>query len=164
MADTIFSKIARMPRKGYPQEMLSWITSDAFMKSKQPLYIARSRNVTGSPKGEHIDLRESYERLIKAGLAERYNDLKLTWTKQPNHRRVGYCSVLMKTIIISSIFDSPAIPEFVCDYVLYHELLHIKRGFDPFAQQHDEEFQAEEKLYPKWEEAEGFLKRLKLFT
>ena len=162
MAETIFSRIACRQRKEYPPEMLNWMTSDSFVRNKQPLYLERSRNVTKLAAGEHLDLNDSYKRLIDMGLVEYDDDIRITWTKQPNIKRVGYCSVLMKVIIISSLFDSPAFPEFVTDYVLYHELIHMSRGFDPFGQKHSIDFRAQEQLFPMHEEAEECLKRLRL--
>ncbi|MCL2143435.1 MAG: hypothetical protein FWH44_04175 [Methanomassiliicoccaceae archaeon] len=163
LAETIFSKLSRQTRKDYPKDMMEWVTSDRFVKKKQPVYLTRSRSLTGTGKGEHLDLRESYDRLVDMGLTERDNELVITWTKQPSTKRVGHCSVLMKVIIISSVLDTPEIPAFVSDYVLYHELLHMKKGFDPFGQHHGVDFHALERLYPMRDEAEEWMKRLRLF-
>ena len=163
MAETIFSRIAQRSRRDYPPEMLNWMTSDDFVRNKQPLYMERSRNITRSPVGEHLNLNDSYRRLIDLGLVEKDDTIRITWTRQPNVKRVGYCSVLMKVIIISSLFDSPAFPEFVTDYVLYHELIHMSKGFDPFGQRHGTDFRDLEQLFPMHKEAEECLKRLRLY-
>lgn len=164
LAETIFSKISGKIRKNYPKEMMEWIASDAFVRKKQPVYLKRSRGLTGTPVGEHADLNVSYERLVSLGLVKYDKDLVISWTRQPNAKRVGYCSVLMKVIAISSVFDSPAIPSFVPDYVLYHELIHMSKGFDPFGQRHGIDFQVLERLYPMRDEAEEWLKRLRLYV
>ncbi|MDR0334445.1 MAG: hypothetical protein LBH69_00965 [Methanomassiliicoccaceae archaeon] len=162
MADTIFSKIARKVRKNYPKEMLDWLTADEFIEKKQPLYMSRARNLTRTAVGEHVDLNEAYRRLVDMGLTNFDKNLRITWTRQPNTHRVGYCSVLMKVVIISSVFDSPSIPTLLSDYVLYHELIHLSKGFDPFGQRHGIDFHSLERMYPKREEAEEWLKRLHL--
>jgi len=162
MAETIFSKISRKVRKNYPKPMLDWITSDEFLRKKQPLYIMRARNLRRSARGDHIDLGAAYDRLTDLGLISCDKDLRITWTKHPNMKRVGYCSVLMKVVILSSVLDSPDIPTLVSDYVLYHELLHINKGFDPFGQRHDFDFNMLERLYPMRDEAEAWLKKLGL--
>ena len=164
LADTIFSRISRRDEnKQHSDVMLEWMTSEEFVKNKQPIYLSRSRNLSRTHVGEHIDLSESYNRIIDLGLVSRDNDLVISWTKQPNVKRIGYCSVLMKVIAISSVFDTLSIPKFVSDYVLYHELIHLDRGFDPFNQRHDTGFHALENLYPKRKEAEDWLKRLRLY-
>jgi hypothetical protein len=163
LSETIFSRIARQTRKGYPKDMLEWITSDDFVERKQPLYLARARNITKSSLGEHADLSGSYQRLIELGLVGYDRDLVLRWTKQPNTKRIGYCSVLMKVIVISSVFDAAEIPSFVRDFALYHELIHLNKGFDPFGQRHGIDFRVLEHLFPEYAEAQEWMKRLKLY-
>jgi hypothetical protein len=163
LAETIFSRISGKARERYPSDMMQWITSDDFVKNKQPLYLQRARNLTGTPIGEHIDLEASYRRLVDLGLAEYDEDLVISWTRMPNTKRVGYCSVLMKVIMISSVFDTPSIPPFVSDYVLYHELIHMSKGFDPFGQRHGADFHVLERLYPMKDEADEWMKRLRLY-
>jgi hypothetical protein len=163
VACVIFTKISGKDGKECPDEMHRWITSEDFVKKKQPIYLERSRNIAGTASGEYTDLNEAYQRLIDLGLVDRNENLKITWTKRPNVKRVGYCSVLMKVIMISSVFDTPSIPQFVTDYVLYHELIHMERGFDPFEQRHSMDFSAQENLYPMCEEAKAWLKKLRLY-
>ena len=163
LAETIFSRISRRWSRNYPPTMMSWITSEDFVKKKQPLYLMRARNLSGRPDGVHVDLKGSYERLIDMGLTNHDKDLRISWTRHPNTKRVGYCSVLMKVIAVSSIFDDPNIPLFVSDYVLYHELIHMAKGFDPFGQRHGPDFHVLERLYPRRKEAEEWLKRLRLY-
>ena len=163
MAETIFSKICRKVRKNYPKEMFEWITSEEFVRNKQPQYLARSRNLTRSAAGEHVNLNDAYKRLIDLGLVNFDKDLVISWTRQPNIKRIGYCSVLMKVIAISSTLDSPSIPSFVSDFVLYHELIHMGKGFDPFGQRHGIDFRVLENMYPMKKEAEEWLKRLRLY-
>jgi len=162
VAETIFSRISRMEQRRYSDTMLEWMTSKDFVKKKQPTYLRRSRNLTGTQVGKHVDLGESYKRLIDMGLVSYDEDLVISWTRQPNIKRIGYCSVLMKVIAISSLFDTPSIPTLVSDYILYHELIHLNRGFDPFNQKHDTDFHALESLYKERDEAETWLKKLRL--
>ncbi|MDR2866708.1 MAG: DUF45 domain-containing protein [Methanomassiliicoccaceae archaeon] len=162
LAETIFSKISRQVRNSYPQEMLSWITSDDFVRKKQPIYLTRAKNLARTPVGKHVDLDAAYRRLIDMGLMKDDKDIMITWTKHVNTKRVGYCSLLMKVVIISSILDTPDIPTFVSDYVLYHELIHVGRGFDPFGQRHGTDFHLLERRYPMHKEAEEWLKRLQI--
>ena len=133
------------------------------MKYKQPVYVRRSRNLTRSPQGEHRNLKDSYERLKKMGLVEDDPELFLSWTKEPNVRKVGYCSVLMKVVAVSSVLDNPDIPENVMDFVLYHELCHILIGFDPGSEKHAKGFAELESRFPTRKEAEDWLRRLCLY-
>ncbi|MCL2608131.1 MAG: hypothetical protein FWD92_06235 [Methanomassiliicoccaceae archaeon] len=161
LAKLIFSRISGMKIK-YPKEMQDWITSETFVKKAQPLYMARSRNMTRTTAGEHKDLNESYQRLIDSGLVERDESLKITWTKRPNTRRIGFCSVLCKVICITSAIDNPDVPDFVVDYILYHELCHLKKRFDPFGESHDIAFRLLEDKFEKKADAEKILAKLRL--
>jgi len=164
LARTLFGKIAGKHDVPYSEEMIAWATSKDFVKYKQPVYLRRSRGITKSPKGEVRDLEESMARLVNAGLAEKDPDLVLTWTKEKNIRKVGYCSVLMKVIAISSVFDNGEIPEFVLDHVVYHEYLHASRGMKAFGRAHDLDFREDEIRFPRYKEAEGWLNRLCMYV
>jgi predicted metal-dependent hydrolase len=55
------------------------------------------------------------------------------------------------------------VPRFVLEYVLYHEMLHLlfpvrMKGSRRCV--HSAEFQAEERRFPMWQEAERLLKQL----
>ena len=162
LATSLFSKITGSD-EGYSEDMCKWITSPEFSEYKQPVYLKRSRNLTRSPKGEAKDLNSAYDRLVEMGLVEKDPAVHLTWTREANIRKIGHCSVLMKVITISSVLDSDMIPDFVLDYCLYHELCHLKIGFDPSAKKHGEEFRELEAKYSNRDEAEEWLKRLCLY-
>ncbi len=159
-AETIFTRIRRRRREEYTQRMKLWLRSNDFLSRNRPLYLGRSRNLTLTPQGGTLDLRELAESLRSDGLIGDCEDAYLTWTDRPNRSRMGYCSLLMRVIAISSALDSPRIPESVARYVLYHELLHLELGIDTLRGQHDPAFRRAERLYPKWRESEAWLKRI----
>jgi len=158
VARTLFSRIT-----GEHQEPSEWSIPDDFVKRNQATYLRRSKNLTRTPKGDIRDLTDSCRRLQEMGLITMDDELHISWTREPNIRRVGYCSVLMKVIAISSVFDNESIPEFVLDYVVYHEFIHLMTGYKPFGRKHGPEFKAEERKYPEQKEADAWLKRLCLY-
>jgi predicted metal-dependent hydrolase len=162
LAKSLFSRIIG-EEEGYSKEMCDWITAPEFSEYKQPVYLRRSRNLTRSSAGDMRDLSESYDRIAEMGLAEKDPAIHLSWTKESNIRKIGHCSVLMKVISISNVFDSDMIPEFVLDYCLYHELCHIMIGFDPISKRHGAEFVELESKFPQQKEAEEWLKRLCMY-
>ena len=162
LADALFSRILGMDARPYAPEFNDWITSREFTENKQPTYIKRSRNITRSPEGEHRDLRESLKRLKSLGLVEENADPYLTWTKEELQSTVGYSSTLMDTIVISSTFDSRHIPDFVTDFVVYHEYLYIRDGWARFGKAEEINIYEEEKKFPDWKDAEGWVHRLGL--
>lgn len=146
----------------YGKAYTDWVRSDEFIISKRKIYLGRSRNLTCSPEGNERDLTESLDRLLDSGLldAKSISNSFFSWTKSPNARKMGFCSQMMRVVGISSILDDVSVPEFVLDYVVYHESLHLAQGHRPGMSPHDRPFRIEEKKYPKYEEARQFLKKL----
>jgi len=65
--------------------------------------------------------------------------------------------------VVSSVFDHPQVPRYAIDYIMYHEMLHLKhpvklRGTRRCV--HSAEFQAEEQRFENVDAAKAFLKRL----
>lgn len=150
----------RQKSEMYTERMKGWMLSDEFVAKNRPLYLRRSRNITCKPTGRVHDLHEGLERLKAAGLVQPTRDPFMTWTKRPNLQRLGYTSVLMNVVAISSAMDDDRVPEYVSDYVLYHEMVHISDGLRSSGSYHDSEFHRRERMFPQWREAEVWLKRL----
>jgi predicted metal-dependent hydrolase len=84
------------------------------------------------------------------GLAE---PASVRWVDN-QHRRWGSCTPADRSIRLSSRLRS--MPEYVVDYVLVHELVHL---LEP---NHDERFWALVARYPRAERARGFLEGVEL--
>ena len=144
-----------------PESFKEYVDRDAFILAKRPIYIHRSRNLLCTEVGEHRTLTDSLDRLLESGLLVPLDieNSYFSWTKRPATRRVGFCNRLMRVVGISKVLDSPDIPEWVLDYVVYHESLHLRQRYTHGAA-HDAEFRKWEHTYPRWVEAEDFLRRL----
>jgi hypothetical protein len=160
-AGSLFQRIARRKvGEIYTDKLRAWLVSPQFLASNQPTYLARSRNLSRSTQGEAYDLKDTLASLREQDLVHDCDGAVLNWTLKGNRMRVGYCSVLMKVVAISSMLDSEKVPSFVHEYVLYHELLHIENGLDPGLRHHGPLFRQKERLYPRWKESEEWLKKL----
>lgn len=159
-SDALFKRMANGERVAYTDGVMRWLKSSEFIEMNRPLYLDRSRNLSLSPEGQYLDLESAMDGLRDKGLIDDMEDVYLTWTRSANRKRVGYCSVLMKVIAISSALDSPDLPSFVPEYVLYHELVHVEMGRETLSPRHGREFRRKERLYPRWEEAESWLRRV----
>ncbi|NLI73343.1 MAG: M48 family metallopeptidase [Euryarchaeota archaeon] len=161
LAISLYSKLSENSRKTiYTPTLLSWLKSKEFIEQNQALYLHRSRNLSLDHQGEVYDLQDAYISLKDQGFVDDCPDAVLNWTIRNNRRRVGYCSILMQVVAISSILDSIAVPPYVSEYVLYHELLHLQDGFRPDRRYHNPDFRRRERLYPHWKESEEWLRRL----
>lgn len=160
-AQSLYSRLGHLGNGNiYGPRLKEYLRSDEFLARNQPLYVRRSRNLSRTPKGEHYDLRETYENLVNKGMVSPFPHASLSWTVRGNRTRVGYCSVIMHVVAISSLLDNEKVPEHVHEYVLYHELLHLEDGLSNGHRHHTREFREREHQYPMWKESEDWLRRL----
>ncbi|MCL1811813.1 MAG: M48 family metallopeptidase [Methanomassiliicoccaceae archaeon] len=147
-------------KPAYGKAYLDWVRSDEYINGKRKIYLRRSRNLTGSMEGNERDLADSLDRLLDSGLLTPPNisNSFFSWTKIPNVRKVGFCSPMMRVVGVSSSLDDVSVPEFVLDYVVYHESLHLAQGYRPGQRSHDKKFRIDERRYPRYEEAESYLR------
>jgi hypothetical protein len=146
----------------YGKAFLDWVTSDEYINSKRKIYLRRSRNLTGSPEGNERSMIDSLDRLLDSSLLapDIIDNSFFSWTRTSNIRKMGFCSPMMRVVGISSTLDDLNVPEYVFDYVVYHECLHLEQGYRPGQRVHDRAFRDKEKKFPRYEEAERYLKEI----
>ncbi|MCL2318044.1 MAG: DUF45 domain-containing protein [Methanomassiliicoccaceae archaeon] len=149
-------------RPSYGKTYLDWVRRDEFVKEKRKIYLRRSRNLTGEPVGNERCITDSIEKMVDSSLldADSIQNSVFSWTKNPNIRKFGYCSPMMRVVGVSCILDDLNVPEYVFDYVVYHESLHLMQGYNPGHRAHSKEFRECERLFPNYEKAESYLKTL----
>jgi hypothetical protein len=116
------------------------------------------------PVGRHRSLLESYLRVtLDLGLALPRVP-KLSWSKTVAGHRFGHWDPAHNVVVISQILDDPEVPEFVLDYVVYHELLHIlhpvRMGSGTKRIVHGAAFRRDERRFPRWREGDEWIERL----
>ena len=78
-------------------------------------------------------------------------------------RSLGHYDPAHNTIVVSRVFDRRNTPRCAVEYLVYHEMLHLKHPVKLRGSRrcvHPPEFQAEEKLFAQFEDAKDFLKRM----
>jgi len=88
---------------------------------------------------------------------------QMTWSGKRALRSLGHYDPAHNTIVVSRVFDRPSVPRYAIDYLVYHEMLHLRhpvklRGSRRVV--HPPAFQEEERLFPQLAEAKQFLKHL----
>jgi predicted metal-dependent hydrolase len=97
------------------------IQTQAFENRRQ-----RGRKIVTTAKGETYDLEEIFDRLNRTYFQNSLPKPVLTWSAQKTFQRLGHHDSTHKTLVISKSLDDKKIPAFVVEYVVYHEMLHIK--------------------------------------
>ncbi len=126
------------------------------------------RNARGSkryfgPEGRYYHLEEVFDSLNTRFFGGLLGRPELTWSEQIAKRSLGHFDAAHNTIVVSRIFDRPSSPRYAVEYLLYHEMLHLKhpvkmRGLRRCV--HSREFKAEEAQFPQLAAALAFIKRL----
>ena len=123
----------------------------------------RGRKIVSSPRGRFYDLDEIFERVNRIFFQNKLEKPVLSWSQKKTRRLFGHQDAVHNTIVISRTLDDSRVPQFVVEFVLYHELLHIvhpTRVVNGKRQIHSTAFRRDEKKFPRFEEAAYWLERL----
>ena len=114
-------------------------------------------------KGRWQNLDLSFDRLNTEYFEGKLERPRLSWSTTRSRRILGRYDATHQTVFVSLLFDSPRTPDFVLDYILYHELLHIR--FPSRAAQcrlisHTPEFRAEEQKFKSYKKATEWIRKI----
>lgn len=88
---------------------------------------------------------------------------RITWSRGHARNSLAHFDPAHNAIVVSRIFDDSRIPRYALEYIVYHEMLHLKHPVKLRGSRrcvHSADFQAEEKLFPHLDEARKLLKQL----
>jgi hypothetical protein len=124
---------------------------------------ARGSKRYSGPEGHYYNLEEVFDSLNLRFFDGLLGRPDLTWSEHNAKRSLGHYDAAHNTIVVSRVFDRPSSPRYAIEYLLYHEMLHLKhpvktRGLRRCI--HSREFKAEEARFPQLNEALAFIKRL----
>ncbi len=124
----------------------------------------RGRGVrTTDAKGRHFDLESLFLKLNEQYFGSALDRPKISWSARRSRHILGRYDATHHAIFISRIFDSPRVPSFVVEYVMYHEMLHLQhqtRVKDCRVIVHTPEFRHAEQEFRHYNEAKAWLKSL----
>ena len=164
IAHILIAKLYRKPvEKLEAQRYRRYITSPTLLSRAEQMRSLRGRKQIDSPQGLHYDLDAIFDDLNRRyfwGLLARP---RLTWSRERSRAALGHYDAAHNAIMVSRVFDAPHVPRFAVEYIVFHEMLHLKhpvrvRGGRRTV--HGKDFQTEEKLFPYFEEAKAFLRKL----
>jgi hypothetical protein len=138
-------------------------SSAAVTRQTELIRHARGSKRYFGPEGRFYNLDEVFDTLNVRFFGGLLGRPELTWSESHAKRSLGHYDAAHNTIVVSRVFDRPSSPRYAIEYLLYHEMLHLKhpvklRGLRRCV--HSREFKADEKLFPQLKEAQAFLKRL----
>lgn len=164
LASILVAKLYRLKTaKQHEQIYRAHTTSQAVLDDSDATRRRRGYKLTTSPRGEVYDLVESFDRLNQLYFSSQLERPLLSWSLRKALRVLGHHDHVHKTIIISRALDSSRIPRFVLEYVLYHEMLHVKhprRVVSGRTVYHSRSFREDERRFERFEDALGWLEKI----
>ncbi len=164
IAHILIAKLYRKPIAAFHSDRYRrYTSSDAVSRQAEQTRQTRGRKQIHTAVGRYYDLNEVFESVNRRFFFGLLGRPILTWSGHHARRLLGHYDAAHNTIVVSRVFDGPQVPRYAIEYLMYHEMLHLKHPVRMKAGRrcvHSREFQAEERLFPELEEAKAFLKRL----
>ncbi len=123
----------------------------------------RGRKQILSAQGRVYDLDELFDDLNAQFFGGLLAKPQLSWSPGKSRNTLGHFDPAHNAIIISRVFDHPKIPRFLVEYIVYHEMLHLKFPVEYNRSRrrvHTKDFQKNERAFPRYAEAVELIKQL----
>ncbi len=133
------------------------------MRSSDIARRRRGRKMLTSAQGEVYDLAKIFAKLNRRYFANELEKPALTWSQRRTRSILGHHDRVYQSITISKTLDSEDVPEWFVEYILYHEMLHIKhpaRLIKGRRYYHTTAFRQDERRFPYYQEAQQWLERV----
>ena len=159
--------LAKMYRRAIDREAAAryrkYVSSHHVSRKAHLVRQMRGRKRLDSAQGRTYDLEALFEDLNQRFFHGLMARPQMTWSRDHARNSLGHYDPAHNAIVVSRIFDHPRVPRFAVEYIVYHEMLHLKhpvrlRGSRRCV--HSADFQAEEKLFPQLDEVKQFLRHL----
>ena len=159
--------LSRIYKRRAPQELLAayrrYTVTLGTRRRIATLRGTRGRRVQSGPKGAVYDLAPMFTKLNQLYFDGGLHQPCLGWSGRTWRTQFGCFDPALDQIVMNRWLDRSAVPRFAVEYVLFHEMLHVKHPLRAAAcgiEAHSREFRREEKRYANYDRARKFLDRL----
>jgi hypothetical protein len=124
----------------------------------------RARRIPDNPAGTAHDLDPMFSALNLEYFEGTLPRPRLGWSPRPWRSQFGCYDPSLDQIVMNKRLDHPAVPAYAVEFILYHEMLHVKHPLRAAAcglQAHSPEFRAEEKRFAHYARARKFLEHVR---
>ncbi len=164
LAHILLGKLYRRPAsRQYTHRYRLYLNRKDIRNRIEQVRQTRGRKHHRGPQGVAHNLEEVFEDLNLKHFGGMMARPALGWSHIRSRTRLGHFDPSHHMIVISRIFDDVRTPRLALDYVMFHEMLHLRYEVDhsgPRRCVHTAEFKAHEKLFPKFKEAKALLRKL----
>lgn len=123
----------------------------------------RGRKFLSGPRGRHHDLEKLFDELNFRYFHGLMAMPALGWSRQASKVNLGHYDPSHNAIVLSRILDQEQTPRLAVEYVLFHEMLHLKFPVEHHGGRrcvHTHEFRQAEKQFKELTLAKDLLKKL----
>jgi len=164
IAHILLAKLYRKPiARSHADRYRRHVSSETVARQAELIRQTRGRKRVITAKGRYYDLDEVFETLNARFFDGLMGRPVLTWSVHHARRMLGHYDAAHNTIMVSRVFDRPDTPRCAVEYLVYHEMLHLKHPVKVRGGRrcvHPKAFQEEERLFPELDAAKAYLKRL----
>lgn len=164
IAHILLAKMYRKPiERASATRYRRYISSHEISHKAHLVRQMRGRKHIASPQGRVYDLESIFDELNSRYFYGLLARPQMSWSQNHARNSLGHYDPAHNAIVVSRVFDHPRVPRYAVEYIVYHEMLHLKHPVKLRGSRrcvHSAEFQAEEKLFPHLAEAQRFLKLL----
>ena len=159
--------LARVYRRKAPgslvQPYLDYARSNRTRGRMNRMRRGRVRVAESDPHGEHFDLVKLFDELNGKYFDGQLQRPHIGWSARSWRRQFGCYDPGPNQILLNRRMDRPSVPQCAVEYVLFHEMLHVKhptRRSGCGLVSHSREFREEEKRFAEFTKARKILDRL----
>ena len=123
----------------------------------------RGRKMISSAQGNNYDLDKMFSKLNRRYFDSGLEKPTLTWSQRKTRSILGHHDRVYETITISKSLDSAQVPDWFVEFILYHEMLHIKhaaRMINGRRYYHTTAFRQDERRFARYEDAQRWLEQV----
>jgi len=123
----------------------------------------RGRKMISSAQGVNYDLDKMFSRLNRRYFDSSLEKPTLTWSQRKTRSILGHHDRVYETITISKSLDSAQVPDWFVEFILYHEMLHIKhsaRMINGRRYYHTAAFRQDERRFARYEDSQRWLEQV----
>lgn len=164
IAHILLAKLYKKPiARSHADRYRRHVSSETVARQAEFIRQTRGRKRILTAKGRFYDLDEVFEALNVRFFHGLLGRPTLTWSEHHARRMLGHYDAAHNTIVVSRVFDRADTPRCAIEYLLYHEMLHLKHPVRVKAGRrcvHPKAFQEEERLFPELDQAKAYLRLL----
>ena len=163
LAEILLCKVYRRRASREARECyLAYVLSPSIRPRIDEARRQRGRKRLLPARGRHHNLEEIFQRLNENFFNGELSVTGLGWSLQNSRTMLGHYDAGHGMIVINRALDSPTAPAHLVEYLVFHEMLHMRFPVERNGHRrvvHSREFRKAEREFPKYEESRKSLKQ-----